>query len=49
MLLVAFLESVAIRRAEVDASLGNAVSAWNDFGDRGGSFADAHSTLNSTS
>jgi antitoxin CcdA len=33
------------RRAEGDARLDAAVTAWNDFNERHGSFADEHSTL----
>jgi antitoxin CcdA len=33
------------RRADEEARLDAAVSAWNEFNDRFGSFADEHSTL----
>ncbi len=44
-LLVAFLEAELARRVEADAALANAVTAWNAFGERVGSFSDEHSTL----
>ena len=44
-LLIAYLEAELARRAEAEAALGNAVAAWNAFGDHVGSFADEHSTL----
>ncbi len=45
ILLVAFLEVEQAKRAEADAALGKAVSAWNAFGEEFGSLADEHSTL----
>lgn len=44
-LLAAYLAEEIAKRLDADAKLSQAVSGWNTFGDRVGSFADEHSTL----
>ena len=44
-LLAEFVTSEWKRRAEQDARLDAAISAWNDFDEKNGSFADEHLDL----
>jgi antitoxin CcdA len=44
-LLAEFVASERKRRAERDSRLDAAISAWNDFDERYGAFADEHSDL----